>query len=130
MTTHLILTIILIILSAKSIVFLKTYIVLLKLGIRTNGIIVAFEEARHIITKGLIPKVEFQTDKNQPVTGKPIYSWFLELNNYQLERNCVAYYDKSNPIKFVIKSNLELFINFAIVMAALVSLTWLIIVSV
>ena len=82
------------------------------------------------MTKGLIPKLQFQTEQEQSVIGEPVYSWFLELNNYQLDKNCVAYYDKKDPRKFVVKSNVEFLINFLIVVGALVSLVWLLIVAV
>src|SRR3989337_2315698 len=119
MTTHIILTIVLILLSVKSIAFLKTYIALLQSGIKANGNVIAYEDSRHIMTKNaVIPKVEFQTEENQSVIGEPIYSWFLELNNYQLNKNCI------------IKSNIELLTNIAITIGTLVSLVWLIIVSV
>src|SRR3989337_1474787 len=123
MTTHIILTIVLILLSVKSIAFLKTYIALLQSGIKANGNVIAYEDSRHIMTKNaVIPKVEFQTEENQSVIGEPIYSWFLELNNYQLNENCTAFYDKSNSKKFVIKSNIELLTNIAITIGTLVSL--------
>jgi hypothetical protein len=64
------------------------------------------------------------------VIGKPAYSWFVELNNYQLNKNYVAYYNKNNPEKFVIKSNIEFLINSVIVIGALVSSIWLIIIAV
>jgi len=103
----------------------------LQSGTRANGNVIAYEESRHIMTKNaVVPKVEFQAEENQSVIGKPIYSWFLELNNYQLKKNCIAFYDKRDPKKFVIKSNIELLTNIAITMGALVSLVWLIIVSV
>lgn len=127
MITLITLTIVLTLLSVKSIAFLKTYIVLLQLGIRTNGKIIAFEESRHTMTKGLIPKVEFQTDDNQSVIAKPVYSWFLEVNNYLPNKNYVTYYDKGSPSKFVVKSNIEFLINLVVVIGALVSLVWLII---
>jgi hypothetical protein len=64
------------------------------------------------------------------VIGKPVYSWFVELNNYERNKNYVAYYNKNNPEKFVIKSNIEVLVNSVIVIGALVSLIWLIIVAV
>jgi len=127
MTNQIILTSILVFISFKSVGFLKCYITLLHSGLRSHGKIIAFEESRHVITKGLIPKVEFQTHKNQTILAKPIYSWFLEVNSYSPDKNCVACYDKESPAKFVIKSNLELLINGVIVLGGLISLIWLII---
>ena len=127
MTPQILFTSLLLLLSIKSIGFLKNYTTLQRLGFRSNGKIIAFEESRHIITKGLIPKVEFQTNDNQLVIAKPIHSWFLEINYYLPDKKCVTYYDKVNPNKFVIKSNIEFFINLVIVVGALISLTWLII---
>lgn len=75
-----------------------------------------------MLTKGLIPKVEFQTGDSETVIAKPIYSWFLEINFYSLEKSYVAYYDKVNPTKFVIKSGFEILTNLVIVISACVSL--------
>jgi hypothetical protein len=130
MTTHIVVTIILMVISVNSILFLKTYLSLLKFGDRTDGNIIAFDLSNHIMTKGLIPKLEFQTGKKQLVIGKPVYSWFVELNNYERNKNYVAYYNKNNPEKFVIKSNIEVLVNSVIVIGALVSLIWIIIIAV
>jgi hypothetical protein len=127
MTNLIILTSVLVLFSIKSIGFLKNYITLWHLGFRSNGKIIAFEESRHIITKGVIPKVEFQTYDNQLITGKPIYSWFMEVNYYIPDKSCVTFYDKVSPNKFIIKSNVEFLINFAVVIGALISLLGLII---
>ncbi|MFT3934118.1 MAG: hypothetical protein QM726_10920 [Chitinophagaceae bacterium] len=130
MITQIISTAVLIILSIKSITFLEIYITLMRFGSRTTGKIIAFEVSRHIMIRGLVPKVEFQTDDNQSIIAKPKYSWFLELNNYLPGKTCVVYYDKNNANKFVLKSNIEFLTNFLIVIAALISLTWLILVLV
>lgn len=130
MATHIIWTIALILLSIKSIEFIKVYIRLLRSGTRTNGRIIAYEGSRQLMILNVaIPKVEFQAGENQVVIAKPINSWFIEINNYKLQKNCIVYYDKSNPSKFTIKSIFELLINLAIVTGAAGSLIWLIIVA-
>lgn len=131
MAIQIIFTVALLLLSIKSIAFIKAYVTLLRSGIRANGRIVAYESSRHMmISNAAIPKVEFQTEENQSVIAKPIYSWFLEINNYQLHKSCVVYYNKSVPSKFTIRSIVELLINVAIVIGTAVSLTWLIIASI
>lgn len=130
MATHIILTIPLILLSIKSISFINAYAILLQSGNKINGRIIAYEAARHMMILNVtIPKVEFHTEENQSIIAKPIYSWFLEINNYQLHKYAVVYYNKSMPSKFIIKSTIELLINFAIVIGTLVSLMWFTIAS-
>ena len=128
MTTHIILTIVLALISINAVIFLMGYIRLLKSGVQTNGLVVACEASIFIMTKNAtIHKIKFQTQEEQSIIGKPVHSWFIELNNYQLEKNYVAFYDNKDPNKFIIKSNSELLVNVILVISALVSFMWLII---
>lgn len=128
MTTHIILTIVLVLLSINAINFLIAYVRLLKSGTKTNGLVVAYEASNFIMTKNVtIPKIKFRTQQEQSIIGKPVHSWFIELNNYQLDKNYVAFYDNKDPNKFIIRSNIELSINIILVTGTLVSFIWLII---
>ena len=114
-------------LSINGVNFLIAYVRLLKLGTPTNGLVVAYEASNSIMTKNAtIPKLQFQTIEKQSIIGKPVHSWFIELNNYQLDKNYIAIYDNKDPNKFVIRSNIEFTINIILVTGTLVSLVWLI----
>jgi hypothetical protein len=129
MTTHIFLTIVLALHSINAVIFLMTYLRLLKSGTKTNGLVVAYEASNFIMTKNAaIPKIKFQTQEEQSIIGKPVHSWFIELNNYQLEKNYVTFYDNKDPYKFVIRSNIEFTTNIILVISTLVSVIWLIIV--
>jgi hypothetical protein len=127
MTTHIILTIVLGLLSINGVNFLIAYVRLLKVGTPTNGLVVAYEASNFIMTKNAtIPKLQFQTIEKQSIIGKPVHSWFIELNNYQLDKKYIAIYDNKDPNKFVIRSNIEFTINIILVTGTLVSFVWLI----
>jgi len=103
------------------------YIRLIKSGTRTNELVVAYEASNHIMTKNAtIPKIKFQTQQEKSIVGKPVHSWFIELNNYQLDKSYVTFYDNKDPNKFIIKSNIELLTNIILVTSAIVSFTWLV----
>jgi hypothetical protein len=118
-------------LSVNAFRFLRAYFILLKFGVQTDSMVIAYEGSRSIITKNtLIPKFKFQTNQNQSVIGKPIHSWFIELNNYQLDKNYITIYNPQDPNKFIVRNNIEVFANISIVTGTIVSLIWLVIVLV
>lgn len=126
--THIVTTIVLGLLSINAFTFLKTYLTLFLFGSKTNGLVIAFELSNSIVTKNaLIPKIEFLTNEGKIITGKPMYSWSIELCNYQVHKNYTVIYNKSNPNKFVVKSNVELATNFVLLAGALTSLITLLV---
>lgn len=126
--THIVTTIVLVLLSINAFIFMKTYLTLFLSGSKTNGLVIAFELSNSIMTKNaLIPKIEFLTNEGKTVIGKPMHSWSIELCNYQLHKNYTVIYNKSNPNKFVVKSNVELATNFVLLAGALTSLITLLI---
>src|SRR3990170_3882899 len=84
--------------SIKSIIYIKTYVTLLKFGAKTEASIIAFEASNFMMTKNAtIPKINFTTVDDKTIMEKPIHSWFVELNKYVLNKNCIVFYDKESP---------------------------------
>ena len=127
MIIQVLLLVTLIIASIKSIFYLCAYLKLVRAGAKTEGHVVTIESSKFIITKNAaIPHVNFVTSDNKVVINKPIYSWFVELNNYIPGKYCIAYYNKKQINVFVVKSNGELTANFVIIGVTVIAITWFI----
>lgn len=127
MTTHIILTLVLLLLSTNAIKFLLIYRRLLLSGIKTTGKVVAYDSLKHLMVRNAaVPRISFRVTYGEERIGKPVHSWYIELNNYQLSKEYTLYYERNNPGRFVCKSNIELIVNCVLVAGALMFLAILI----
>ena len=71
----------------KSFDFVFRYFTIKRTGLRTKGLVVGFATRRQIMIKNaLIPKFSFSTGDNGRVINIPLYSFFIELVGYKLNR--------------------------------------------
>ena len=120
------LLILLITVSTKGAIFILKYVNLTRQGIETEGRIVSIEISTSIINKNAaIPKVSFVTFDEKIITNKPFLSWLFAVNNYLYQKDCVLYYDKLEPEKFIIKSKTEVLANALTITTTAFTLTYL-----
>ena len=120
------LLILLITVSTKGAIFILKYVNLTRQGIETEGRIVSIEISKSIINKNAaIPIVSFVTFDQKIITNKPFLSWLFAVNNYLYQKDCVLYYDKLEPEKFIIKSKTEVLANALTITTTAFTLTYL-----
>ena len=77
-----------------------------------------------MIKNALIPKFSFSTSDNRKVISIPLYSFFVELVDYQLNREYDIMYAKDNPNNFIVVKPIELGINLLVITLGLGYTTW------
>ena len=116
---------ILMITSINGIIFISKYLTLTRQGVKTDGRIVAIDISRFIMNKNAtVPKVSFVTFDQKVITNKPMLSWLFSVNGYLPQKDCIVYYDKKIPEKFILKSNSEILINILVIVTTAVILTY------
>ena len=109
----------------KSFDFFFRYFILKRSGLKTKGLVVGFTTRRQIMIKNaLIPKFSFSTSDNRKVISIPLYSFFVELVDYQLNREYDIMYAKDNPNNFIVVKPIELGINLLVITLGLGYTTW------
>ena len=125
MIALLFLLILLVLSSVKALSFLFTYSRLRINGLESFGKVIAYEASRHVMfANALIPKIELYTLQNETIIGKPITSWFVEIDFKRLNEEVTLFQDKTNPKKFVIKGNAEPVANALVIILTVGYLSW------
>ena len=97
MILSILLILILIYCSLKSIKYVFLYFRLNSLGIKCPGKIANFESSDFLISRNInIPIFSFTTKEGKIITGRPFYSLFMELNQYSYEKTYNLFYDKNS----------------------------------
>jgi hypothetical protein len=104
----------------RSGIYLWTYLQLKNYGIHADGSVVTLIRSGFFSGRTPLPKVNFKLNDIKEVVGTPIHSSFTELNGYLPGRHVTVYADIKQPGKFVVKSNIEVVINFCVVIAILI----------
>lgn len=127
MILPILLILILIYCSLKSIKYLLLYFRLNSSGIKCPGEVDRFEFSNYLISRNInIPVFNFKTDEGKIIIGRPVYSLFMELNNYQFLKSYVIIYDAKSPTIFVIKSRMEVILTAAFILVLILTVFWLI----
>ena len=110
----------------KPIKYLLLYFRLTSSGQKCTGKIVKFEYSDYLISRNInIPIFSFQTEEGKSITGRSVYSLFMELNQYEYHKAYIVCYDANNPKSFVVRSNMEMILTFSFVIVMLLAIIWL-----
>ena len=127
MFAYIFLLIVSIVLIVNSFHYFFRYFIIKRTGLRTKGLVVSFTTCRQFMIKNaLIPKISFSTRDNRRVINMPLYSFFIELVGYKLNREYDIVYAKDNPNKFIVIKPTEFGINLLVILSSLAYTTWFI----
>jgi|GEM_PF-5021014 len=114
--------------SFRPVKYLLLYFRLTSSGQKCTGKIVNFEYSDYLISRNInIPNFSFQTEEGKIIIGRPVYSLFMELNQYEYHKAYIVCYDADNPKSFVVRSNMEMVLTFSFVIVMLLAMIWLIV---
>ena len=111
----------------KPIKYLLLYFRLTSSGQKCTGKIVKFEYSDYLISRNInIPIFSFQTEEGKSITGRSVYSLFMELNQYEYDQKFLVFYAVDKPSRFVVQSRMEVLLTSAFVIVMILGIIWLI----
>lgn len=112
--------------SIKATIYLFNYNKFTKVSYETEAQIISIKTSRSVVNKNAtIPIISFITFVNKEVSGRPLLSWLYPINGYLFQKECIVFFDKNRPSKFIIKSNVEFVSNVIVIILTIVVIAYL-----